>query len=153
MSVDFYSKEDAFQILEERLPNVIETFEKYGIENPLPPTMYVQFRNEKDYVFLKEIVLEYEDVIKNLDDLENNGFAFSDQERRSANVINLTNVITQFGYFLVAVIVMIIIAFLLFGLHLTFYRFREQVEVEKLLGSGYFTIQKPFLLITASVLV
>jgi len=101
MKVQFFSKEDAFQILEDRLPNVIENFEKYGIENPLPPTMYVQFNNEQEYERMKDIVLTHEDVIVNLDDLESDGFTFSEQERRSANVINLTNFITNFGYFLI----------------------------------------------------
>gem|GEM_PF-4181538 len=50
-------------------------------------------------------------------------------------MINLTNFLSQFSYFLIAVILIIIIAFLLFGLKITFYRFREQIEVEKLLGA------------------
>lgn len=153
MRVQFYSKEDAFQILEARLPNVIENFEKYGIDNPLPPTMYVQFNNEEDYSLMKQVVLQHEDVIMNLDDLESDGFAFTEQERRSANVINLTNFITNFGYFLIVVILAIIIAFLLFGLKLTFYRFREQIEVEKLLWADYLRIKKPFLIIAVVVLV
>lgn len=152
MKVQFFSKEDAFQILEDRLPNVIENFEKYGIENPLPPTMYVQFNNEEEYERMKDIVLTHEDVIVNLDDLESDGFTFSEQERRSANVINLTNFITNFGYFLIWVILVIIIAFLLFGLKITFYRFQEQIEVEKLLWADYFHIKKPFLAIAMVVL-
>ncbi len=152
MNVDFYSKEDAFQILEDRLPNVIENFEKYGIENPLPPTLYIQFSNEQDYTNLKDIVLSYEDVIMNLGDLETEGFAFTEQERRSANVINLTNFLSQFWYFLIGIILVIIITFLLFGLKLTFYRFWEQIEVEKLLWAWYFHIKKPFLYISWWVL-
>ncbi len=153
MKVDFYSKEDAFKILENRLPNVIDNFEKYGIENPLPPTLYIQFKNEKDYSNLKDIVLKYEDVIINLSDLETEWFSFTEQERRSANVINLTNFITQFGYFLILIVLVIIIAFLLFWLKITFYRFWEQIEVEKLLWAWYFHIKKPFLIMSAMVLV
>lgn len=152
MRVQFYSKEDAFEILEDRLPNVIENFEKYGIDNPLPPTMYVQFNDEEEYSRMKDIVLDHEDVIMNLDDLESDGFTFTQQERRSANVINLTNFFTNFWYFLIWVIVIIIIAFLLFGLKLTFYRFQEQIAVEKLLWADYFHIKKPFLIIAFVVL-
>lgn len=152
MTVDFYSKDDAFEILEERLPNVIDNFERYGIDNPLPPTLYIQFSNEQDYSRLKDIVLSYEDVIINLSDLESSWFTFTEQERRSANVINLTNFLNQFSYFLIAIVLAIIIAFLLFGLKITFYRFREQIEVEKLLWAGYFHIKKPFLIMSAIVL-
>lgn len=152
MTVDFYSKEEAFKILEQRLPNVIDNFEKYGIENPLPPTLYIQFSNEQEYSRLKDIVLSYENVIMNLSDLETEWFAFTEQERRSANVINLTNFLSQFSYFLVLIILAIIIAFLLFWLKITFYRFWEQIEVEKLLWAWYFHIKKPFLIMSGMVL-
>lgn len=60
MEVEFYSKEDAFVLLEKRLPNVIGSLEKFGIENPLPPTIYVMFRSQQEYEQLKTIVLKYE---------------------------------------------------------------------------------------------
>jgi len=115
--------------------------------------MYIQFDNEKDYLFLKDIVLEYEDIIMNLNDLDEDGFAFSDQESRSAQVINLSNFISLFSYFLIWILLLIIIAFLLFWLKLTFYRFWKQVEVEKLLWAWYFSIKVPFLTISFIVLV
>ena len=64
----FYSKEDAFNVLEKKLPNVIGNLQQYGIPNPLPPTLYVLFDNQKEYDALKEIVLDYESIIINLDD-------------------------------------------------------------------------------------
>ncbi len=142
LDVEFYSKEDAFNVLEERLPNVIGNFEKYWIENPLPPTMYVQFSDEADYRRLKDAVLKYEDIILNLNDISEEWFALSDQEHRSSQVINLTNFLTTFSYVLIWVIWIIIISFLLFGLQLTFYRFKKQVEVEKLLWAWYFRIKR-----------
>lgn len=147
MQVDFYSKQEAFSILESRLPNVIENFEKYGIDNPLPPTMYVKFRDEQEYWAMKKIINKYEDIIMNLDDLGTEWFTFSEQERRSADVINLTNFLSKFVYFLIAVVLLTVLAFLLYGLRIIFYRFAKQIQVEKLLWADYFQIKKPFLVI------
>lgn len=152
MEVTYYSKEDAFNVLEKRLPNVISNFEKYGIDNPLPPTMYVMFDTENEYRRLKDTVLEYEDIIMNLDDLDDEWFSFSDQDRRSAQAINFTNFLTSVSYFLIWIIAIIIFVFLLFGLRLTFFRFGKQIEVEKLLWSRFGRIKRPFLFITVLVL-
>jgi len=152
LQVDFYSKEDAFKMLEKRLPNVIGNLEKYGISNPLPPTLYVTFRNQEDYEVLKSLIIRYDDIIMNLDDL-NVGRSFSQQENRVAKVINLTNFITYLAYFLIAVIILIIIAFLLYAMKINFFRFHPQLELEKLLGATYSQIKGPFLLYSIVTLV
>ncbi len=152
LQVDFYSKEDAFKLLEKRLPNVIWNLEKYGISNPLPPTLYVTFRNQEDYEVLKSLIIRYDDIIMNLDDL-NAGRSFSQQENRVAKVINLTNFITYLAYFLIAVIILIIVAFLLYTMKINFFRFHPQLELEKLLGATYRQIKGPFLLYSLVTLV
>ncbi len=152
LQVDFYSKEDAFKLLEKRLPNVIGNLEKYGIANPLPPTLYVTFRNQEDYEVLKSLIIRYDDIIMNLDDL-NAGRSFAQQENRVAKVINLTNFITYLAYFLIAVIILIIVAFLLYTMKINFFRFHPQLELEKLLGASYRQIKWPFLLYTVVTLV
>lgn len=152
MNVEYYSKDEAFAILEERLPNVIDNFEKYGLENPLPPTMYVLFDNEREYRLLKDIVLKYEDIIINLEEVSWEWFTFSEQERRSSHVINLTNFLKKFTHFLILIIALIVIAVLLFWLRLTFYRFLKQIEVEKLLWAHFSTIQRPFLIMALLVM-
>ncbi len=152
LQVDFYSKEDAFKLLEKRLPNVIWNLEKYGISNPLPPTLYVTFRNQQDYEVLKSLIIRYDDIIMNLDDLQA-WRSFSQQENRVAKVINLTNLVTYLAYFLMSVIVIIIIAFLLYAIKINFFRFHPQIELEKLLGATYNQIKGPFLLYVLVTLV
>ena len=56
LEVNFYSKKDAFDVLSKKLPNVIGSLEQYGIQNPLPPTLYVLFDNQKEYESMKKIV-------------------------------------------------------------------------------------------------
>jgi len=65
----FFSKEDAFRLLTKKLPNIISHLEKYGIANPLPPTLYVTYKNQEEYEMLKSIVARHEETISNLDTL------------------------------------------------------------------------------------
>lgn len=144
LDVTFYSKEDAFDVLEKKLPNVIGNLQQYGIQNPLPPTLYVLFDNQEEYDALKKIVLDYESIIINLDDTLW-WLSFSQQERRVAQVINMMNSFQYLLYFLIAIIILIIISFLLYAIRLNFFRFQKQIEVEKLLGAPYGHIMSPFL--------
>lgn len=151
LEVRFFSKEKAFELLSARLPNVLGNLEKYGIENPLPPTVYVIFRNQTEYEILKDIILKYEDVIANMEDLEQ-GFTFSEQEQRVATVINILNVVRFVTYFLIAIVGITILSFLGYAIRLNFFRFRRQLEVEKLLGAAYRQIQAPFFMQIGAIL-
>jgi len=69
LKVEFYSKEDAFKLLEKRMPEIIKNFEKYGIDNPLPPTIYVIFDDKEKYDRLVSTINNYKDIIINTDDV------------------------------------------------------------------------------------
>ncbi len=144
LRVEFYSKEEAFRLLEKRMPDVIKNFEKYGIENPLPPTLYVIFDNNEKYNKLKEIIKKYKDLVTNTEDIEK-GNSYEEQESRIKTVINLSNFIVMFSYFLIFILVMIIIYFLMLIIRITFYNFLNQIEIEKLLWAFYRQIKLPFL--------
>jgi len=70
MDVRFYSKEEAFQLLEQKLPAIITNLEKYGIKNPLPATMYVTFSSKSEFTKLQEAMVNYKDIITNLDEIQ-----------------------------------------------------------------------------------
>lgn len=152
LEVTFYSKEDAFSLLAKRLPNVIDSLEKFDIANPLPPTLYVLFDNQSEYETMKTVVLNYEDIIVNLDDITSS-LSFGEQERRVSNVVNLMNFLQYLSYFLISVTILIVVAFLLYAIRLNFFRFHRQLEVEKLLGASYTKIITPFLLYIWLILV
>ena len=48
MHIKYYSKADALERLQNKIPDVIKNFQKYGINNPLPPTLYITFQKEND---------------------------------------------------------------------------------------------------------
>jgi hypothetical protein len=50
--------------------------------------MYVMIRNQNDYELLKQVILDYEDIIVNIEDMQQQ-FSFTQQEKRVSNVISL----------------------------------------------------------------
>jgi cell division protein FtsX len=147
LNVKYYSKADVFKLLDQRIPDVIESFKKYWIDNPLPPTLYVTFQNEEEFNKMKNIVWKYEYLITNLNDIKEKT-KFEEQEWRIINIINFTGFMMIFSYFLILMLWVIIFTFLLLIIKITFYNFYEQIEVEKLLWFNLFRIKLPFLLET-----
>jgi len=151
LEVNFYSKKDAFDVLSKKLPNVIGSLEQYGIQNPLPPTLYVLFDNQKEYESMKKIVWKYKDIILNFDDALWT-LSFTAQQERVAQVINMMNSLQYLVYFLIFMVIVIIIAFLIYAIRLNFFRFQKQIEVEKLLWTKYSYIMSPFIVYVISIL-
>jgi cell division protein FtsX len=97
MKVEYYSREDAFDTLSKKLPDVVESFDKYGISNPLPATMYIMFKDTSEYDKLKAIATKYQPIIVNsLDTTRDTNLR--KQEQRVINVINLGNVATVVSF-------------------------------------------------------
>jgi cell division protein FtsX len=144
MKVEYYSREDAFDTLSKKLPDVVESFDKYGISNPLPATMYIMFKDTSEYDKLKAIATKYQPIIVNsLDTTRDTNLR--KQEQRVINVINLGNVATVVSFWLVAFLVAIIVVFLLFIIRIKFYGFKDVIQVQKLLGATYTQIKWPYL--------
>lgn len=73
LDVEYYSKADALALLQQRIPGVIQNFDKYGISNPLPATLYVTFDNNAEYEALGKIVAQYTDVVRNTESIQTKG--------------------------------------------------------------------------------
>ena len=70
LEVEYYSKDDALKLLQQRIPGVIQNFDKYGIANPLPATMYVTFANNEQFLALSGIVSNYTDIVRNAESIQ-----------------------------------------------------------------------------------
>lgn len=150
-NVEYYSKARALELIETRMPDVIN-FEKYWITNPLPPTLYATFNDKQQYEELINIIPKYEAIILNMDDI-NQWKSFSEQENRIKNIINFSNFVVLFSYFIILVLIIIIISFLLLVIKISFQNFYSQIEIEKLLWAYYYQIKLPFLINIAFILI
>ncbi|MEI7562834.1 MAG: permease-like cell division protein FtsX [bacterium] len=100
LKVMFSSKDDALAFLQKKIPDVVDNFQKFGISNPLPATLYVMFSTDSQYTALKNVILKHKDIILNIKDIDA-GSTIKQQENRILTVINLSNLIVGVSYFVI----------------------------------------------------
>ena len=140
VAVAYYSKDDALQNLQRRLPNMVKNFDQYGIENPLPVTLYVTFQDQEQYDFVMEAKKWYEDML-----LSGPSGGNTDQQfTRNARVINVLHVLQFFFVFIIIACVVVILVFLGMIIKTKFTAMHHTINVQKLLGSPYARLKQPF---------
>ncbi|MCX6824613.1 MAG: hypothetical protein NTY80_00165 [candidate division SR1 bacterium] len=151
LKVMFSSKDDALAFLQKKIPDVVGNFQKFGIENPLPATLYVMFDSDSKYETLKTIIIKNKDIILNTKDIDT-GSTLKQQENRVLTIINLCNFVIGLSYLIIAILLLIIVSFLGFLLKNIFHTFHRELEVKKILGATYNQIIQGFVALTVNVL-
>ena len=139
--VKYFSKEEALKNLQSRLPNMVQNFDEYGIENPLPATLYVSFKDQKQYDYVMQAKTSFEDIL-----LTSPTSDTKDQFSRNARLINLLGVLQFFFMFIILACVMVILVFLGMIIKTKFSAMHQSISVQKLLWSPFFRLKKPFFL-------
>lgn len=143
----FASKEEAFWFLQNRIPNVIENFNRFGINNPLPATLYVMFGSDQEYQSLKEIIVDYKGIISNVADLDQ-ASTLKKQENRVVMMIGFSRFAVVVGYLLVWFLLLVILTVCGYMLHTLYVDFHGKIDVKKLLGASLEQTIAPFLVMT-----
>ena len=145
IKAEFSSKNDAFGFLESKIPEITENFEKFGIENTLPSTLYVMFKNEKEYNIMKDIIVANKDIILNVKDVDK-WATLQQQENRSLKIIGIMKTIKYFTIIMAIVLWVVIIAFTQHLLRHFFYESYRENQVKKLLWATHTDANGWFLL-------
>lgn len=151
LKVMFSSKDDALAFLQKKIPDVVGNFQKFGIENPLPATLYVMFDSDSKYETLKTIIIKNKDIILNTKDIDT-WSTLKQQENRVLTIINLCNFVIWLSYLIIAILLLIIVSFLGFLLKNIFHTFHRELEVKKILWATYNQIIQWFVALTVNVL-
>lgn len=136
IKVDFSSKDDAFKYLEDKIPEITKNFDKFGIENPLPSTLYVMFNNKKEYDIMKDVIVANKDIILNIKDIDK-WTTLIQQENRSLKIIKIMDIIRNSFYFIIIMLTIIIITFTQHILKNLFFDFYKEIEIKKLLWATH----------------
>lgn len=147
----FASKEEAFGFLQNRIPNVIENFNRFGINNPLPATLYVMFGSDQEYQSLKSIIVDYKSIISNVADLDQ-ASTLKKQENRVVMMIGFSRFAVLVGYLLVWFLLLVILIICGYMLHTLYVDFHGKIDVKKLLGASLEQTIAPFLIMTGWVM-
>lgn len=141
---EFSSKDDAFNFLEKKVPDITKNFDKFGIENPLPSTLYVMFNNQKEYNKMKDIIVKNKDIILNIKDIDE-WATLVQQENRALRILTIMDTIKLSFNFATIMLWIIIIFFTQHLLRHFFNNFYEEIEVKKLLWAKYSDVNGWFL--------
>lgn len=148
---NFSSKSDAFSFLENKVPEITRNFDKFGIENPLPSTLYVMFNNKKEYNIMKNIIVTNKDIILNIKDIDK-WATLQQQENRSLRILETVSLIWYSIYFIIAILTIIIIVFTQHLLKNFFYEYYKEIEIKKLLWAKHNDVNGWFILTLISVI-
>lgn len=136
IDANFSSKDDAFGFLESKIPEITKNFDKFGIENPLPSTLYVMFDNEKEYNTMKNIIIKNKDMILNIKDIDK-WATLQQQENRSLRILKIVKTIENSIYFILMILTIIIISFTQHLLKTFFFDFHKELQTKKLLWTTH----------------
>ena len=108
---------------------MINKFDAYGIENPLPITLYVTFADQKQYEYVNQKKQDYQDILLVSSGSTNQDMQFS----RNAHVINLLHVLQFFFAFIIISCIVVVLLFLSMIIKNKFTAMHETIHVQKLL--------------------
>ena len=151
LTTTFFSKDDAFRLLANRLPDVLQQLSAYGIENPLPPTIYIVYRNQQQYESMRSIIARYDHIINTSDRLSLTD-SFNDQLSRSSKLVTMMHVLFLVCLLLIWWVLVMIATVLSYIVTTLLYRFRQQVEITSLLWWSWWVMLSPFMSIIALVI-
>ncbi len=146
LEVQYTPKDSAFKYLENKIPELTNNFEKFGIENPLPSTLYVMFSNKKEYEAMKSIIVANKDIVMNAKEVDKSA-TLVQQENRSLRILDTLDMIK---WTLIIMSIVIIIAIITLTQHLLtnfFYSFYKDIELKKLLWADTWTANQWFMLV------
>lgn len=151
LTTTFFSKDDAFRLMAKKLPNILEQLSAYGIENPLPPTIYIVYRNQEQYEAMKSVVSRYDDAVSTLDNISLKS-SFEEQTRRASKLVTMMHVLLAICFVLIGGVLIMIGMVMSYIVTNLFYRFQSQIELTALLGGAWRVIVAPFVWVIMAIM-
>ncbi|HBB02230.1 MAG: hypothetical protein US89_C0002G0073 [Candidatus Peregrinibacteria bacterium GW2011_GWF2_38_29] len=139
----FVSKEEAFSSFKKGHPDTAGFFEKYNMQNPLPPSIHVIATDPAQYSYIENALKEskYKNLLENI---ENQNDA-SITQKVSAKL-------TEMSSFTKNIILWVIMLFIIGSaliinnaIHITIYSRRAEINIMRLVGAKPIFIRLPFI--------
>lgn len=144
---EYLSQSDAGNALQQRLPDIVEQFEDYGIDIDLPSTLYITIKSERQYHQLIKILPQYSDIITNVQDL-GDGTSVRSQEQRIIKAIEFSSFLQNISLALILLFAGVMIAATVLLLYFKLEEFDDVFALQKILGASYNQMRNPFIVLT-----
>lgn len=144
IKVQYINKQAALEVMQRRVPSVIDQLEQYGIKNPLPSTVLITFQDVKQYEYVMNRYAEYKDHFEPIDTMSGRD-TIQAQQWRIASVMRALEGLQYVRYICISMLVVLIISFFVLNMRLLLARFAQQLELEYYLWASLWFMIKPFL--------
>ncbi|MBN1494531.1 ABC transporter permease [Candidatus Peregrinibacteria bacterium] len=143
--VSYRSKTEALEIVSKTHPKTAEFLERYGVENPLPPSINVTTEKPELHIAVQQFLNQekYRHMLANI---------VSDAEKQSSatevvtkNLINLSNATNQIIFWVFVIFITGSILIISNAIQLTIYSRQKEIYIMRLVGATKNFIRLPFL--------
>lgn len=144
--VDYISKQQALAQLKQTHPDILVSFEKYKLDNPLPASISIKTDNPNDHFKLSQRLQQerYQAYFSNINiqNTEKNTVVSS----VSKNLMELSTFTQQVIFWLVIIFILGGTLIILNALQITIYTRKKEICVMKLVGASHWFIRSPFII-------
>ena len=144
-NITYRSKSDALQIVSKTHPKTAEFLQRYGVDNPLPPSINITTETPELHTAVQQFLNQekYRHMLANV---------VTDAEKQSSasgavtkNLINLSNATNQIIFWVFVVFISGSILIVSNAIQLTIYSRQKEIYIMRLVGATRDFIRLPFL--------
>lgn len=145
--VNYISKQDALEKIEETHPNLGLAFERYELENPLPASINITTKHPQYHQAISQFLNQdkYRAYLSNIvtsDNADNDNIISS----VSKNLLRVTDFTEQVIFWLIITFILGGSLIILNALQITIFTRKSEISIMKLVGASNWFIRSPFLI-------
>lgn len=145
-NVGYTSKADALEIVAKTHPKTAEFLERYGVDNPLPPSINITTERPELHVMVQQFLNQekYRKLLANV--ISEGGQQAAATQAVSRNLINLSQATNQIIFWVFAIFIIGAILIISNAIQLTIYNRQREIFIMRLVGATHNFIRLPFLI-------
>lgn len=145
IDVTYTSKTEALQIVSKSHPKTAEFLSRYGVDNPLPPSINVTTEKPEYHLIVQQFLNQekYRHLLANV--VSETGEKTSAMDAVTENLINLSKTSNQIVFWVFVVFIFGSILIISNSIQLTIYNRQREIYIMRLVGATKNFISLPFL--------
>jgi cell division transport system permease protein len=144
--VTYTSKSEALEIVSETHPKTAEFLTRYGVDNPLPPSINITTERPELHIMVQQFLNQekYRHLFANV--IAEGGKQSTATEAVTKNLINLSRATNQIIFWVFVIFVIGAVLIISNAIQLTIYNRHREIFIMRLVGATHNFIRMPFLI-------
>lgn len=144
--VTYTSKSEALEIVSETHPKTAEFLTRYGVDNPLPPSINITTERPELHIMVQQFLNQekYRHLFANV--IAEGGKQSTATEAVTKNLINLSRATNQIIFWVFVIFIIGAVLIISNAIQLTIYNRHREIFIMRLVGATHNFIRMPFLI-------